>query len=444
LIVLSLYTTKAYCDTAAQPVSSTVVNAGDSLLIRVLDHSELNTNAMVTVDGSITFPYIGSVYVKDRTISDIEKEITRRLDEGYVKFPTVYVSLQKSLARKLIIFGETFIRGSIFFEDDMTVIKAIALAGGIRDSGLFGDVKVRRKKDGSSGYVEIDINMDGSAGGKATGDMLLQPDDVLIIGRNNNFFINGEVMRPGEHVLQKDMSVIRALSEAGGIKESGIHGDIKVRRKQKGKHGYKDIYIDLEGSSGGLATGDMLLQPDDILIVERNKNFFINGEVVKPGEYVLQKNMSVIRALSEAGGVKETGLYGDIKVRRKQKREYGYEDISIDLDKSDGEKGTGNMLLKEDDVLIVERSGSYYIYGEVNKTGQYVLQKDMTVFKAITIAGGFTKWGAPNRVTILRVKEGANAVSVIKVRVQDVIKGDTSKDILLKEDDIIVAGSGVL
>jgi polysaccharide export outer membrane protein len=418
------------------------VKIGDVLNIRVINYSGLNTIAQVAVDGTITFPYIGDLYVKGMKISEIEKEITQRLGEGYLEYPVVSVSLVKAVSDTYLVYGEVASPGTYTLDRDTTVIRAIALAKGITKGGYYGKVKVRRKREGKLGYEDIEIDRKGIIEGSATADILLQPDDILIVEPNKTFFVQGEVRKPGQYTLEDGMTVTRAITIAGGIKESGLYGKVKVRRKREGQPGYKDIEIDLKGIIEGSATGDILLQPDDIVIVERNKTFFILGEVERPGQHVLEDGMTVTRAITVAGGIKEGGLHGKVKVRRKREGQPGYKDIEIDLKGIIEGSATGDILLQPDDIVIVERNKTFLVYGEVGKPGEYVLEEDMTVFKAIVLAGGITQWGSLKNVKVLRRKEDKTGFEMIKVNINNVLEGDATADVILQPGDIVIVPMG--
>ncbi len=331
------------------------IGINDVLDIKVLDHSDLRVLTAVSADGTITFPYIGIVYIKGMNLSEIEEEITKRLSEGYVKYPVVTVSLIKSLSKKIFVYGEINKRGEILFEENMTVVNALSIAGGIRADGLYGKVKVRRKQEGNPGYKDIEIDLKGTIEGSAIKDMLLQPDDIVIVERNKTFFIHGEVGRPGQFVLSDNMTVARALSVAGGIRADGLYGKVKVRRKQEEEPGYKDIEIDLKGTIEGSATEDVLLQPDDIVIVERNKTFFIYGEVNRAGQYVLEEGMTVFKALSLAGGFTKWGSSGRVKVLRLNNNNAGYETIKVNIDDVIDGDATADINLQPGDIVVVSK-----------------------------------------------------------------------------------------
>ncbi len=107
------------------------------------------------------------------------------------------------------------------------------------------------------------------------------------------------------------------------------------------------------------------------------------------------------------------------------------------------EQDVENMLLEPDDILLIERNKIFLIYGEVNRTGEFILKTDMTVFKALTIAGGFTKWGSNKGVKILRLKKDNTGFESLKVNISDVIEGDANADILLKSNDVVIVSTGI-
>jgi len=330
----------------------------------------------------------------------------------------------------------------------MTVINAIINAGGVTAEGLHGSLKVRRKTNGELGGYKT-IAESGIKNGilidNKVEDTVLSPDDILLVERNQTFLTQGEVLKRGKYALEKNMTVLRALLEAGGVTDDGRYGKVKLRRKKEGKSGeYRDIVESklINGVIADRAVEDTVLQADDILFVDRNDTFFMYGEFGKTGQFVLEQGMTVTRAISLAGGVRPDGLYGDMKIRRKQEADPGYLEIKVDLTGSGKDDVSGDIKLMPDDILIAGRNNTYFIYGEINRPGEYVLKQDITVFEAITIGGGFTKWGSKSRVKILRTQSDKSGLEIIKVDIGDIIDGDLNSDIKLQPGDVVVASSG--
>lgn len=93
--------------------------------------------------------------------------------------------------------------------------------------------------------------------------------------------------------------------------------------------------------------------------------------------------------------------------------------------------------------LRENRSKKFYIYGEVIKPGTYMLQDKTTMLKAITMAGGFTKYGSSSRVKVLRMEKSGSGYKTIKVNISDVMGGNSSKDEILQPQDIVVVSEGI-
>jgi len=88
------------------------------------------------------------------------------------------------------------------------------------------------------------------------------------------------------------------------------------------------------------------------------------------------------------------------------------------------------------------RSKKFFVYGEVVKPGTYFLDYGTTILKAISIAGGLTKFGSTSRVRILRPKNGAG-YETIKVNIASVMAGDSKSDTTIMPGDIVVVSEGI-
>ncbi len=420
------------------------VGIGDMIIITVLGHENLSGSKLLAIDGTIAFPHLGTIYIKDKTLVEIEREIADRLGDGYIKYPVVSVSLGKSVSKKIFIHGQTR-SGSIAYEKDLTVLKALSLIGGIGgDESQYGSVKIRRKPEGALAYEEIAKSrlIKGLIKDVKVEDMLLQPEDIVLIERSDSLFVRGQVATSGRLVLEDGMTVSRALTLAGGITEEGLHGKVKLRRKKEGSTGYYDV-IETDLDDGNLEdenVEDMILLPDDVLIVERSDSFFVRGQIAKSGRLVLEDGMTVSRALTLAGGITEEGLHGKMKIRRKKEGSTGYYDV-IEVNIDDGNLTDSNvedMLLQPDDILKVSRNETYFIQGEIMLPSKFLLEYGMTVGRAITVAGGVSEGGLYGKIRVRRKKVEEPGYNDIEIDIEDIIEGKEKSDILLQPDDIII------
>lgn len=242
------------------------VGIDDVLDISVLGYDNLKTVSAVTTDGSISFPYIGTVHVKGMSVSDIEKEISKRLASGYIKYPVVSVSLINSKSVKFFVYGEVKNPGKFILEDNMTVLKALSAAGGITPDGIYGAIRLKRKQENRNEYREISIDLKNIKEGVHNGDMPINPEDIIIIERNKSFFVYGEVSKPGKFTLEDGTTVLKAISIAGGFTKYGSPYRVKILRSVPGKMGYEDIRIDIKGAVRGQDGKDIYLEPEDIVV----------------------------------------------------------------------------------------------------------------------------------------------------------------------------------
>lgn len=82
-------------------------------------------------------------------------------------------------------------------------------------------------------------------------------------------------------------------------------------------------------------------------------------------------------------------------------------------------------------------SQKFYVLGEVTKTGEYPLFKNMTVLQAFAVAGGFTQWAAKDEILLLRREAGKE--KIYRVNYKDITKGrDSAQNLLIQADDTIV------
>ena len=82
-------------------------------------------------------------------------------------------------------------------------------------------------------------------------------------------------------------------------------------------------------------------------------------------------------------------------------------------------------------------SQRFYILGEVARTGEYPLVKDLTVLQAFAIAGGFTEWASKKEIILLR-REGGKR-KVIKINYKEIAKGKKlEQNVLIKANDTII------
>jgi len=180
--------------------------------------------------------------------------------------------------------------------------------------------------------------------------------------------------------------------------------------------------------------------------------YFISGAVKSPGLYEMTSRATLLELIAKAGGVvPERGNVAYIQ--RKSTRQMAKsndsknqppvnESIKVDLKKLlDQGDMTQNRALESGDVIYIPLEKAFnlaeskvYVEGEVASPGVYDYRLGLTALNACIMAGGFTKFAAPNRTRVIRQQDDSQVV--IKIDLNDVKKGKIT-DVKLQPGDRI-------
>lgn len=104
------------------------LGVGDQLRVIIFGEDNLSGEFFVDGRGSISLPLVGEVTAKGKTLRQFEQAITKALQNGYLKDPRVNAEVLNY--RPYYILGEVENAGEYPYSDDLTVLNAIATAGG--------------------------------------------------------------------------------------------------------------------------------------------------------------------------------------------------------------------------------------------------------------------------------------------------------------------------
>jgi polysaccharide export outer membrane protein len=118
------------------------VGPGDRLNITVFGEATLSREYAVTSAGAISFPLIGDLSVSGLTIAQLSDALVKKLGAGYMKDPRVTVEVVNY--RPFFILGEVMRAGSYPYVTDLSVLQAVAMAGGYTYRANKSRVFIRR------------------------------------------------------------------------------------------------------------------------------------------------------------------------------------------------------------------------------------------------------------------------------------------------------------
>lgn len=119
-----------------------ILGPGDKVRVTVYDEPDLSGELDVSDQGTVSLPLIGSINVSGKSLDDVQSEITDKYEEKYLIDPQVSVDVLNY--RPFFILGEVRAPGSYQYMAGMTVLNAIALAGGYTPRARKSQIKITR------------------------------------------------------------------------------------------------------------------------------------------------------------------------------------------------------------------------------------------------------------------------------------------------------------
>jgi len=162
----------------AAPGGGSTLGSGDLLEIKVLEDQELSGPYRISPEGSIDFPLCGKVALNGKTQGQATDALRKCLSERYIKRPNVSVLLREYNSKKVFVFGEVQRPGTFPFDQDMSIIQAVTLAGGFLRTAAKNSISVTRIIEGQERKIRVPVEDIGT--GKER-NFQLQPGDIVFV-----------------------------------------------------------------------------------------------------------------------------------------------------------------------------------------------------------------------------------------------------------------------
>lgn len=141
---------------AAVPSGSYLLGPGDGLQVTVFGEADLSGPLRVNDSGAVSMPLIGPVQAAGLTVPELQRRLIELLNKKAVKSPDVTVQINEY--RPFFILGEVKNPGSYAYVPDMTVLTAVAIAGGYTFRASENEVSVTRKSEGANREAQASRN----------------------------------------------------------------------------------------------------------------------------------------------------------------------------------------------------------------------------------------------------------------------------------------------
>ncbi|RZB31539.1 MAG: polysaccharide biosynthesis/export protein [Desulfobacteraceae bacterium Eth-SRB2] len=249
------------------------VGGYDILDIKVYEEPDLSrTGVRISADGNISFPLIGRILVNGLTTSEIETLISDKLARGqFIIDAHVSVIVSGYWSKQFMVLGPVAKPGSFPLKARERVLDAISKAEGIESEQGGNQLMIIRTQHPDTQYeTKIVIRIDLAAllhEGDQQSNLLLMDRDLLYIPRARQFYLIGQVKKPGSFFYRdKDITLVEAISMAGGFTKIAARNRTRIVRMEDGIEKIIVVKIDAITKSGKKGQ-DILIHPGDIIVV---------------------------------------------------------------------------------------------------------------------------------------------------------------------------------
>ena len=257
------------------PAKDYIIGPEDVLDIQVWGSKDLNQTVFVRPDGRLSLPLVGEIAVAGQTVQQLQDHLLA-VYQNMVKGAVVTVIVKEIRSRPVYFIGGFSNPGTMQLTRDLTLLQALSVVGGVVP-----------KADGEKGFllrgvnkIPIDFNRLVQRGDLSQNPRL-EPGDSVVVPLADVVYVSGEVRKPGAVKYTGDLTVWKAIVQAGGLTPLAAPGSVDILRGSAEKK--EQIRVDLGRIMRSPDENtDVRLQPNDILSIPRR---FISMPPASRGAY---------------------------------------------------------------------------------------------------------------------------------------------------------------
>jgi protein involved in polysaccharide export with SLBB domain len=430
-----------------------LVQAGDEVLLTLWGSVDADLRLLVDRSGRISVPRVGAISVAGVKQSDLTDVIGRRVAQVFKNFQ-ISTSLGQLRGIRVYIAGFVARPGSITVSSLSTLVNALMRSGGPSAAGSFRNVQLRRGREAVSSFDMYDLLLKGDR----SADRVMQPDDVVYVGPvGPQVAVIGSVNQPAIFELKAGETINDLLQMSGGFAAVADTTRLAIERLDE-RNTVRITQIELpQGQTTPLRNGDVLRAFNSTSVAlpvqRQNKRVRVEGEVLRPGEFVLPPESTIADALRAAGGLTSAAyIYGTefsretVRVTQQQNYERALRDLETEFarasstqrvstaDEAAGQaaraagttrlverlravRPTGRVVLQlrpdsldlpelaledGDRLFIPPRPSTVGVFGSVFNGGSYLYSGGRSIEEYLNLAGGPTRGADQGSVFVIR------------------------------------------
>ena len=322
---------------------------------------------------------------------------------------------------------------------EATVLKALSQAGGALPDGDLASATITRMTNGQTQTIAVDVS--SMLSGKVPDNVTLQKDDLLIVPKRveRKASVIGQVARPGLFAIEENTTLLNLLAQAGNPgKGAGLSRAYVLRGGVQMPVNLRPAIVDQRVDA---AIADFRVQADDTLVIpDVSDQIQVSGQVVKPGTYSLDDDLTLVSLIGKAGNTTDTAALSKAYVLRDGQR--------INFDLRGALAGNADQALQEfrfqpgDELVVPENPLRFAVMGQVAKPGGYSYPenpKNATIINVLSGAGGPAANANLKGAGILRNVDGTP--QVIPVNLADTLRTGAASNLQLLPGDVLYVPS---
>lgn len=323
----------------------------------------------------------------------------------------------------VVVAGAVARPGTYDMKGNITVLGALALAGASVEPGKPLQVRVMRQ-----GQEVLKVLWQETSTPVKELAQPLQPGDVVLVEPMVlRATLVGPVRKPGSYLLPIGSTVVDLLAKGEEILPNADLAGAYLLRKGESKP--VDLLSLLWESEMDV---NLELQDGDVLLIPATRKVWVAGAVLRPGAVEYQPRMTVVDAISAAGGP----ISLDISNLSEVKIVSGNDVRVVNLEQAFRGGSVPTYPLKPGDVVLVPEKAKAYIYGAVLKPGSVWLQEGDTVLTALSNAGGPIADARLDEARLIRFVDGQAIVMKLDLG-KALYRGDLSQAPVMQPGDVL-------
>ncbi|WP_198320672.1 SLBB domain-containing protein [Azohydromonas aeria] len=430
-----------------------LIKNGDEIVVTLWGSVDADVRAVVDRSGRISIPRVGPVLVAGVRYAELPEVIRRRVAQTFRNFE-LSVSLGQLRGVRVYVTGFVPRPGAYSVSSLSSVLGVLLRAGGPSAAGSLRDVSVQRGRQTVARFDLYDFLLKGDR----SADMLVQPDDVINVGPvGPQAAVIGSVNQPAIFELKSGETVDDLIRMSGGFSAVADRSRVALERlEQRTGERVAELPLPVSGRLP-VSNGDVLRAfsavEAQLSVQKQSKHVRVEGEVARPGDYVLPAGSTTSDALRAAGGFSPSAyVFGTQFVRQSVQRtqqenyERALRDLETELSRNNATqrtsttqeveaqtaraaattqliqrlravKPTGRIVLQAapestslpelaledgDQLYVPARGSTVGVFGSVFNTGSFLWSQARSIDDYLRLAGGPTRGADAGSIFVVR------------------------------------------